>query len=90
MSRQKPEKHGFYRANDPEKSIYAIYAQDITVNDALGKCCHDQLDPTAVIFNETFRFQKKQATLANQVICRKYRNACCMCQSGHVANHSMS
>ena len=55
-----PEKHGFYRADDPDKSIYAVCANDITFNDATGKRCHDQLDPKAVIFNETFRFQKNK------------------------------
>jgi hypothetical protein len=55
-----PEKHGFYRADDPDRSIYAVCGQDITFNDDKGKRCQDQLDPKAVIFNETFRFQKNK------------------------------
>jgi hypothetical protein len=55
-----PKKHGFYRAEDPDMSIYAVCENDITFDDAQGRRCQDYQDPSAVTFNETFRFQKNK------------------------------
>jgi hypothetical protein len=55
-----PSIDGFFCAENPDRSTYAVCEDDITFDDAQGRKCRDKLDPKAVIFNETFRFQKNK------------------------------
>jgi hypothetical protein len=57
---QDPDKHGFYRAEDPKQQIYAIREDDIQFQNKEKRFLKEKTDPTAVLMDITWRIQKNR------------------------------
>jgi hypothetical protein len=55
-----PDKHGFYRADDPKQQIYAVREDDIQFQNKDKRFLKEKTDPAAVLMDITWRIQKNR------------------------------
>jgi hypothetical protein len=85
-----PDKHGFYRADDPKKQIYAVHEDDVQFQNCEKRFLKEKTDPSAVLMDITWRIQKnrqnnKKKSFAKNLYDNDFNSVASM---QHIINHA--